>query len=712
MTGSFTGRRAVRPSIGQRAAWQRRAAWRLLWQDAGRRASAYADQESQRLFIFSPVLVGAGVLLGDLVRLGPLAPLAVMLASLAAAWTAAERGRERASYALRCLSLVAGGALLLSARVMMAAAPVVPHGLAPASVTGTLVEIELRERDRRYTVDVTAIEGLAPEDTPSRVRISWRGRPGAEEPGDLVSLRAALAPPPGPSHPGGYDFSRQMFFERIGGSGYALTPPLILKAGGGSWRSDAERLRERIANRVEGRIGGREGAVAAALVTGKRERIPEDTVDSLRDAGLAHLLAISGLHMGLVCGFIFFASRWLLSRSQRLTLRLPIKKLAAGCALAAGLFYLMVSGGAWSAQRAFIMAGVACAAILLDRRAVSLRNAAAAALIILALRPEAVFAPGFQMSFAAVITLIAAFAVIEERWPRTVQRGPLTKASGFLGGLFLTSLLAGFATGPFAAYHFGRIASYGLLGNMLAMPVVTLAVMPALVLSLFLMPIGLDGPVLLLVGRGIGLVLMIADWTASLSGAVKTVPQLSPFGLAAASGGMLMLALLKAPWRVGGAALLVLALPLSLSADVPDVFLSRNLRNTGIRMDDGTHLALLSKRRDRFSSENWLQAMGAEPDLTRQRAFDQCQHGFCTESLPGGGALAVISDRSQLARACLSHQVVVLRARPTEEDEKKCSGLLIGLSADGSRPAAGLYRTGQGWQVLTAEPYGLAANSM
>nr|WP_305889030.1 ComEC/Rec2 family competence protein [Parvularcula maris] len=705
MTGSFTGRRAAGPGFWQGTAWQRRAFWRLLWQDTRDRASAYADQESQRLFVFAPVLLGAGILLGDLWRVGIAGPAALLASSIVAGFVLARRGHERLSYMLRCLALVAAGVLLLAVRLAVVAAPVIPSGLPPVTVTGTLGEVELRERDRRYTIDVAEIEGLSRKDTPARVRISWRGAPGEEEPGDTVRLRASLAPPPGPTHPGSYDFSRQMFFERIGGAGYSFTPPEVLGRGGGSWRTDAEALRERIAERVEGRIGGREGAVAAALVTGKRERIPEDVVDALRDAGLAHLLAISGLHMGLVCGFIFFSSRWLLSRSERLTLSLPIKKLAAGCALSAGLFYLVLSGGAWSAQRAFIMAGVACVAILLDRRAVSLRNAAAAALIILFLRPEAVFAPGFQMSFAAVVTLIAAFAAIEERWPRIGTGGPLTKASAFLGGLFLTSLLAGAATGPFAAYHFGRIAVFGLLGNMLAMPIVTLAVMPALVTSLFLMPLGLDGPVLILVGKGIGLVLSIAEWTSSLPGAVRTVPQLDPLGLAVAACGMLTLTLLKAPWRAAGLFLVILAMPLSRMAEVPEVFLSRDLRNVGVRTDGDASLALLSKRRDKFSAESWLQALGKHPNINEQQSFATCTAGICRHPLRRGGELWVLTDRSQLRSACRSAAIVVLRSADESVDRGKCAALLIALRPEGNHPAAGILYTDRGWEIRVATPF-------
>jgi competence protein ComEC len=713
MTSSFTGRRAFSPGIGRGGAWKRRrVGWRLLWQDVAARASAYADRESQRFFVFLPVLLIAGILLGEASRVGAAAAGALTASLLLLRWVLQRRGLLRAAYGTGAVGAVAAGMLLFAFRVEMVRAPVLRAELPPSEVSGRLLSVELRERDRRYTLAVDSIEGLRTDELPRKVRISWRGKPGSEAPGDVVRMRAVLAPPPGPALPGGYDFSRQMFFEGIGGAGYAFTPPLIEAQGGGGFMLAAERLRESIADHVEGRIGGREGAVAAALMTGKRERIPEESVNALRDAGLAHLLAISGLHMGLVCGFIFFAARWLLSRSEHLTLHWPIKKIAAATALAAGLFYLMLSGGAWSAQRAFIMAAVSCVAILLDQRAVSLRNAAAAAVIILVLRPEAVFSPGFQMSFAAVVTLIAAFAYLEERFPRNGERGRFGKAASFIGGLTMTSLLAGFATGPFAAYHFGRIASFGLLGNMLAMPIVTLAVMPMLVLSLFLIPIGLDGPALWLVGKGIGLVLMIAEWTSSLPGAVKTVPQMSVATILLASLGLMALALPKSPWRVLGLPLLLLALPAGLASKTPEVFVSRNLRNVGVVEEEGRTLTLLSKRRDRFSSEAWLQALGVAPDVKAQASFENCGPVRCVAALPGGGDLHVVMDRAGLSLSCRSAAVVLLQAEGTKDDAEACEALLLSRDEGGAHPPVSIARTKSGLRVRTAKGYGFTANSM
>ncbi|MEM9810444.1 MAG: ComEC/Rec2 family competence protein, partial [Pseudomonadota bacterium] len=473
--------------------------------------TAWADQEEGRFILLVPCLMAAGVatwLSADR------PPGLFVLLPVTAIWIALfvlffRRRQDAWMLAVRPLAVFFLGMTLIALRTAWVGAPAVPDGFGSATVTGVLERVEDRKKDHRYTVRVQELSRFG-DAIPRRVRVVWRGEPGNAKAGDLIRMRVSLSPPPGPATPGGYDFAQAMFYERIGGVGFSYAPPAVIERGGRGWATRVERLREGIAGRIEGHIDGPPGAVAAALVTGKRERIPQGTVDDLRDAGLAHLLAISGLHMGLVCGFLFFTLRWVLAQSETLALRYPIKKWAALGALMGGSFYLILSGAAWSAQRAFIMASIVFLAILFDRRGISLRNAAIAAIVIVLIRPEAVISAGFQMSFAAVVSLIAAFSFLEERFPRSEDRSAFTRVTGFIGGLAMTSIIAGLATAPFALFHFGQVATYGLLGNLLAMPIITLGVMPAAVLALFVMPLGLDGLIFVLVGRGIDLVLRIA----------------------------------------------------------------------------------------------------------------------------------------------------------------------------------------------------------
>ncbi len=591
------------------------------------------------------------------------------------------------------------------------AGPLVPDGEDPVRVSGIVERVEPRPKDHRYTLRVTSLQGLAQEQLPEKVRIVWRGEPPGLRPGDRARFFAKLGPPPGPALPGGYDFGQAMAFERIGGTGFALAQPVLLAPGKGGWGHDIERLRIAVAERAGARIGGTAGPVAAALLTGHRQKIDTAVVEDLRDAGLAHLLAISGLHMGLVCGLLFWITRKALLLDHRAALNLPVKKIAAVTGLLGGAVYLALSGAAWSAQRAFIMAAVLFVAILFDRRGLSLRNAALAAIIILAMRPEAVISAGFQMSFAAVVALIAAFGWWEERRAGHTPRSFPRKAIGFVVGLAATSIIAGFATAPFSIHHFGQFANYGLVGNLLAMPLVTMLVMPSLVAALVLMPFGLDGPFLDLAGWGIGRVIAIAGWTAELEGAVRLFPALDPAGLVAAVIGLLLLCLLRSPLRLAGAGVLLLAVPLSAPAAKPDLFTSRDLRNIGILTDDPERpLLLLSNRRERFVVESWLQALGSGSEMAALPMLRGCRPGPCTAGLNGGRRLIIHEREDGIEESCRSADVVILRSVPTPRVRELCADRLIALDGDGRAAPASL--TFEDGRPVVRYAAGRLANSM
>lgn len=522
--------------------------------------------------LWLPVLLGAGIALYFALPLEPpvwLAP--VLLLPLALLLLAARRAPgcpgwlQALPLALLALAL---GFQLAQLRSLAVAAPVLERELGPVRLEATVERVERQERGRRLWLSEARVERLAAADTPVRLRVTLRGLEPAVAPGDRVALLAILRPPPGPATPGAYDFARQAWFLRLGAVGFALGD--LERLGEGSveagllarptrWRDG---LRQAIAERVLAVLPDRRGAVAAALTVGERGAIPEPTLAALRDSGLAHLLAISGLHLGLAAGAVFFALRAGLAAWPAVALTRPIKKWAAVAALAAAFAYLQLAGASVTAQRAFVMVGVVLLAVLLDRSAVTLRLVAWAAVAVLALAPESLVSASFQLSFAAVVALVSAWE-LWRGWRETRRGGPRGESlwrlpAGYLAALAFTSLIAGLATAPFAAFHFNRLALYGLVANLLAVPVAAFLVMPAALLALLAMPLGLDRPFLWLLGAGVEAILRIGDLVAGWPGAVALVPAMPAWGLAAVALGGLWLCLWRPPaLRLAGVPLLL-----------------------------------------------------------------------------------------------------------------------------------------------------------
>ena len=416
---------------------------------------------------------------------------------------------------------LSGGFAAAQFRTAWVAAPVLEKEIRPAYVSGRVVASEIRVSGRRLVLDNVRISGLAADATPATVRVTLRGSGfAAFGPGQWVELRGALSPPPEPSAPGAYHFARQAYFSRLGGVGFAFGSATVVEPpaghGGDGMAVAVGELRQSVTERVLAGLSGQAGAVAAALLTGERGAIHKDVLAAMRDAGLAHLLAISGLHIGLVAGILFFVSRALLALWE------PV------VALAGTAFYLLLSGATTPTQRAFLMGGLVIVAILLDRTGISLRSVAWAAVAVLLVQPESLLGASFQMSFAAVVALVAGFEWYNLRRGWRANQTPPKRILNYLTGVVLATLIAGLATAPFAAYNFNRLADYGLAANLLSVPMTALWIMPWGVASLALMPFGLEALALTPMGWGIDGVIAVAREVASWPGAVTLLPARSP----------------------------------------------------------------------------------------------------------------------------------------------------------------------------------------
>ncbi len=484
------------------------------------------------------------------------------------------------------------------------------------------VEGRIVDRDRsasnyvRLTLDQVYLRGVAPERTPKRVRISLAGAivDGAMTPGARVMLRGRLGPPGSPVEPGGFDFRRHAWFQAVGAVGYSRDPLVVAdQSPPRSWEVRVFALRMAIADAIRARMDPETGAFAAAILTGDRSEIPPDQMTNLRASNLAHLLAISGLHMGLVTGLVFAAFRYGLIFAPGVSLRFPVKKVAAAAALMAGAFYLIMSGASVATQRAFIMAAVALGAVMLDRPVLTLRAVAIAACLVLIIRPDSLTGPGFQMSFAATTALVAGF--------NGLRRLPAWKQLGEGRGRYLrpvlvvafTSFVAGAATAPFSAFHFNGISQYGFPANLAAVPVMGLVVMPAAAIALLLAPLGLAGLALSVMGLGIAHILRVANWAAGLDGALLRVHSGPDLALGLLAIGLLVLVLVRGPLRAVGLMPAVLALILWSGHERPVLLIAENGRTFGLQTDGGRVVS--SNRGNSFAVSVWLENDGDGADM-------------------------------------------------------------------------------------------------
>jgi len=431
----------------------------------------------------------------------------------------------------------------------MVAAPIAPAMSEPTVIEAWVVDVDSPgQRGARIVIAPVWVRGLTPDQTPVRLRATVRGEP--PKPGEAIRLFGILNPPPAPASPGAYDFGRNAFFQAMGGVAFALGETRPADLAPPPWRlrlaMAVNGARYALAERIVARLGERTGGIAAAMTTSHETWISQEDMDVMRDSGLAHILSVSGLHMAIVGGFVFFAVRLGVAAWPWLALRVHGKKVAAMAGLTAVGVYLVVSGAPPPAERAAITASMAFLAILLDRQAVTMHGLAVAAFIVLAIQPEAIVTPGFQMSFAATAALVA----LVEAWPKRMREisAPwpilaIQRFGGWLTAAVAASVVAGVATGPFAMQHFNRTAMYGLLANLGTSPVADFILMPALAIGAALEPLGLGGPFLAVAGWGVDLMLVIGTWTAGLPGAVRTVASAPDYVLPIAFLGVLFVCL-------------------------------------------------------------------------------------------------------------------------------------------------------------------------
>ena len=669
-----------------------------------------------RFVLFSPVFLGAGAATWFLAASNvPAVSLGLCLLVLLIAVLLCGHARTRLRAILLALLLFAGG--MLSAQIETWRARTL---ILDSAVTTTLTgRIERREGDGegrwRYILDVTGTDAPEIKRPPERISVLVRGAARPFELGDIIEGRARLTPPAGPALPHLNDFAFSAYFDGIGANGFFYGAPKKVTEQPEQASSVGEaalewfyRLRSGIGDRIRSTLPGDTGAFAASLVTDERRAISDETTEALRQSGLAHIVAISGLNMALSAGIFFVGLRVILSLFPGIAQAWPIKKIAAAGALAAVTAYYLISGFAVSAERAFIMMAIMLVAVFFDRPSISLRNVALSALVILAVSPSEVLGPSFQMSFAATLALVAGYdlwkgrPMRENAFAKLPIMKPFFMVGGFFGGIFLTSLIGGFSTALFSIEHFHRLTAYGLPANLAAMPVISFIVMPAGMLAMLLMPFGLDGWLWPAAGFGLDLVIAIAKAVAGWGGNID-VARLPGWYFPAAVFGFLLLTLLRTRLRHIGTVIITVstfAVVLLPSEAVPDVAISED--GGLVAVIDGDGMASNREKPPAFIFEQWQRALAIEehqkpvmlqatntPTVSDgkrlQLSTDQqnearetmrqalaisptsrfsCQkRTWCTALLGNGKKLTVIENAAYLGPACDTADIVVTPVR-------------------------------------------------
>ncbi|EEW56872.1 competence protein [Ruegeria sp. TrichCH4B] len=575
---------------------------------------AMLQAQRGHLFPWVPVCFGLGIGLYFLVSNEPALQIYAGVVAVSLVLGFCARRGDGLGLLAGALVLIGMGFCYMGLRAHQVGAPVLTFRYY-GPVEGQVLSVDRSASDAmRITLGQVRLRDMSPARTPDRVRISlFDGAP--PEPGSWVMTTAHLSPPQGPAEPGGFDFRRHAWFLGLGAVGYSRVP--VLRSGPPEVLPVAT-IRARFSDWVRASMPERTGGVATALITGDRAHVPRHVTEDLRASNLAHLLAISGLHMGLFAGVIFASLRRGFALWPRIALRWPVKKISAAVALVASFGYLLLSGANVATERAFLMVAVMLVAVLMDRRAISVRAVAFAAVLVLLRRPESLLSAGFQMSFAATLALVVVFRAVQPMF-RPGRGGHLGGALRWIGALVVSSLVAGVATAPFGAAHFNMVSHYGLIANLAAVPVMGAVVVPGAVLAICLAPFGGSAVGFWIMSQGISWILTVADTVAGWPGARGQVVAPEPWMLPVLVMGALLLLLWQGQLRWVGLAPIGVALFFWPSSPRPEVLISADGGLVGVMTSEGR--ALSRPRGKSFVAGIWLENDGDGADQVE--AFDR-----------------------------------------------------------------------------------------
>lgn len=618
------------------------------------------EDERRQAPLFVPIALAVGIGLWFLLPFnGQRQAALLVMAGLSLSGLAFERTARR--LVLLAGLLAALGLLAAEWRSASVAHPRLYHRLSSAPIDGRVLQLSAQSGGERVSIHLRRAATLV--DPAVTLRISLpTPLPEGLAPGALIRVVASLGPVPGPAIPGGHDPARRAWFEGVGATGRAAAPPTVLALAPRA-KSAFGRIRLELGKAIPERLGGDAGAIAVALTIGQQGQIRTELLESMRIAGLAHILTVSGFHIAIVVS----GALWLLKRGLALfpylALRLSVPRLAAMGAGIAGTAYTLLSGADLPAVRSMIAAWVVLAALMTGRDPLAPRLIAFAAFLILLARPEALLNPGFQLSFAAITALVAlARSPIGQRLSSQGEEGAVTRFARLFAALLLTGLAAELVLTPIALAHFGRSGAYGVIANLAAIPLTSFVIMPLLAAWLVLAPLGLGGLVIWALRPALEALAAIGTEVATWPGASITLPALTPSAVFLLATGALVFLLFERRLRWAGAPLVALGVALGLLSPRPNVFVSADGRQVGVVANGALHT--LRGHREGFTVRNWAEQSATAPvsriaDLPGGR----CNELACRAPLEGGLTLLAFLEQpprtASLAAACRNADIVV-----------------------------------------------------
>ncbi len=630
------------------------------------RATLLFESERQSFFLWAPVCLGFGIAAYFALPVEPAMIVAFAPLAVAVILRMTVGSGTLAATLMTALILAGAGFAIAKLRVETVRAPVLAKALHSVEVAGTVTMVEAKlPRGQRLTIAGPTIAGLAHDRTPAVVRIRTMSSRLHAAPGDRIRIKANLSPPAKPALPGGFDYARTAWFESVGGVGYSFSAPTIEgHADTGTlvqwYRRTIEDIRQAIAVRIRRALPGETGEIALALITGERGGITVATNNAFKNSGLFHILSISGLHMVIAAGAVFYSVRLLLAAMPRIALTFPIKKIAAALGILSAIAYLAISGGQFATVRSALMILIIFGAVLLDRPALALRNVALAAFLILAAYPESLLDAGFQMSFAAVTALIASHEWLSRLLGRDSKPHPVLHVLKFFGEIIASTLVASVAVAPFAAYNFHQSQQYAVLANMIAIPICNIVVMPAALFAMVLMPFGLEWVGLKPMGWGIEGMTWCANEVGGLPGAVGHIPAIPEAAFVLMLVGGVWFLLWQTRIRLLGAAVVVLGLLVAPWMPKPDILIGQKGLLVAVR-DASGKLSAMPGKSTKYDLDRWLEYDGDSRTARDAKTGDAfaCDAVGCIAHVKGA-TIAVARHPAAITDDCLNADVLVL----------------------------------------------------